>query len=212
MADFQTNGAGQFGSAWQSESGANLLVSVLLRPSFLLAGDQFMISRVTALAVLLLLRDQGLQAAVKWPNDILLGDRKVCGILIQNALAGSRIRHSVVGIGINVNQVDFPADLPAAGSMAQAAGRTFDREELLMHLFHHLENLWLRLRAGEERQVAEEYHQALYRLGSPAGYLEPGGEPFAAVLEGVTREGLLQLRPVGQEAPRTFDLKSISFL
>ena len=171
-----------------------------------------MISRVAALAVARLMQAQGLQPAIKWPNDIILGDRKACGILIQNALAGDRIRHAVVGIGINVNQTTFPEDLPAAGSMALAAGRPFDREALLMELFHHLESLWLRLRSGGERELLDGYHQSLYRLGVPSRYVEPGGEPFPAVLEGVTREGLLLLRPVGAEATRTFDLKSISFL
>lgn len=212
MADFQTAGSGQFGSSWQSESGANLLVSILLRPSFLRVEDQFMVSRVVALAVAGLLREQGLDPAIKWPNDILIGDRKVCGILIQNALAGGRFRHSVVGIGLNVNQMEFPEYLASAGSMALAAGRAFDREALLMQLFHQLENLWLRLRAGRESQLSADYHQSLYRLGVPSQYAEPGGEPFEAVLEGVTHQGLLQLQLAGEPNPRTFDLKSISFL
>ncbi|MDE6023615.1 MAG: biotin--[acetyl-CoA-carboxylase] ligase, partial [Muribaculaceae bacterium] len=103
VARSQTAGRGQRGNTWESEPGKNLTFSVLIRPDSFPAISQFSISEATALAVSDFLRLNNIDSKVKWANDIYVGDRKICGILIQHSLAGFNIGYSVLGIGINVN-------------------------------------------------------------------------------------------------------------
>ena len=111
----QTAGRGQRGNSWEAEPGKNLTFSMLLRPRGLHAARQFELSMVVSLAIadaIDALLPQGVRTAVKWPNDIYIGMEKVCGILIENRLAGPFIEYSVAGIGININQRRFLSDAP----------------------------------------------------------------------------------------------------
>src|ERR1700739_639940 len=103
---FQSAGRGQVGAVWESGRDQNMMLSVLLYPKFLNAGEQFLISKTIALAVkdfiLIFLPDRNIK--IKWPNDILVSGQKICGILIENGLKGERIEYSIVGMGINVNE------------------------------------------------------------------------------------------------------------
>ncbi|MDE7136627.1 MAG: biotin--[acetyl-CoA-carboxylase] ligase [Muribaculaceae bacterium] len=133
VTDNQTAGRGQRGNSWEAAPGKNLTFSVLLEPQNIAARSQFAISRAVALAVAdciahWLRRDD---VRLKWPNDIYVGDDKICGILIENTLEGDRIARSVVGVGINVNQREFMSDAPNPVSMWQIAGMDFDLDILL---------------------------------------------------------------------------------
>lgn len=112
VADFQTAGRGQRGNTWESGAGKNLLFTVLLRPDFLHVAKQFAISQITALAVVKYLETKGLSPKIKWPNDIYIGDKKTCGILIEHTVAGVNLSASILGIGININQTQFCSDAP----------------------------------------------------------------------------------------------------
>ena len=122
----QTSGRGQRGNVWLSEAGQNLTFSIVLKfPINVMAGeiepmhayDQFVLSEITSLAIVDLLADFGIKARIKWPNDIYVGDRKICGMLIENSLRGEWIQHSIIGIGLNVNQRNFDVTLPNPTSM-----------------------------------------------------------------------------------------------
>ena len=111
---YQTAGRGQRGNKWHSATGENLTFSIVLRFGNSLTGnvramDQFIITEVSALAVADFLTDKGADVRIKWPNDIYVRDRKICGMLIENSLRGDEVATSIVGIGINLNQRDFPA-------------------------------------------------------------------------------------------------------
>lgn len=111
----QSAGRGQRGNSWEAEPGKNLTFSLLLRPSRLPAARQFELSMAVSLAIadaIDSLLPEGLHTSIKWPNDIYIGLEKVCGILIENKLAGSMIERSIVGVGINVNQQVFVSDAP----------------------------------------------------------------------------------------------------
>lgn len=112
-ADSQTAGRGQRGNRWESKPGENALFSAVLEPTFRRVDEQFAVSMATALAVCDAVQQWGVEAQVKWPNDIYVGDRKLCGILIEHSSMGPYLSRSVVGVGINVGQCDFP---PQAGS------------------------------------------------------------------------------------------------
>ncbi len=115
----QTAGRGQRGNSWESEPGANITFSLLIRPEGVPARNQFSISEATALAITDLLALYGVKATVKWPNDIYVGDRKICGILIEHAIMGTSIMHSIIGAGLNVNQTRFVSDAPNPVSLLQ---------------------------------------------------------------------------------------------
>ena len=122
LADRQSAGRGQRGNTWESEPGKNLTFSVLLRPDGLHASQQFRISQAVSLAITDTLDGflpEGIEAKVKWPNDIYVGNRKICGILIENTLCGAAIQHSIIGIGLNINQRDFLSDAPNPVSLYQ---------------------------------------------------------------------------------------------
>lgn len=117
-ARFQTAGRGQRGNSWESSRGENLTFSILLKPLNFLSNRQFELSQVVALGVVHYLHTKGLEAKIKWPNDIYIGDRKVCGILIENVLSGDTLSVSVAGVGVNLNQKVFRSDAPNPTSVA----------------------------------------------------------------------------------------------
>ena len=209
----QSAGRGQFGSRWESEPGRNLTLSVIFYPNFLSVAEQFRLSEAVALAVLDTV-DGGCRppSTIKWPNDIYLGDRKVAGILIQNALAGAQIQSSVVGIGLNVNQQVFCSDAPNPVSLAQATGRFFDLDELAESLFKNLEIRYLHLKTAAGRAaIREEYERHLYRLGEVSKFRNlADGSVFEGIIRGVAADGRLRVGVGGAE--RLFSVKELGLL
>ncbi len=121
-AHSQTAGRGQRGNSWESEPGRNICATLFHRPAGVPARVQFAVSEATALGVADMLAHYGIEARVKWPNDVYVGDRKICGILIENAVAGCDLLHCRIGIGLNVNQTVFRSDAPNPVSMAMLLG------------------------------------------------------------------------------------------
>ena len=184
-AERQTAGRGQRGHTWTSPEGVNLLFSVVLCPTFLPAGEQFLLSQAVALALVDTLGTCGIDARIKWTNDIYAGDRKLVGILIEHHLAGGRLARTVAGIGINVNQTEFDPALPNPTSMALEAGRTFDREEVLNRFHAALMRRYAALEAGDRVPLAEEYRRRMYRIDAPQAFRLPDGTRFTGVIRGV---------------------------
>ncbi len=220
MADHQTAGRGQRGNVWQALPSQNLTFSVLLRPTFLAATDQFALSMAVALAVydaLVALLGPAAGVRLKWPNDLYIDGRKTGGILIENTLRGTFLSTSVVGIGLNVNQKAFDPALPNPTSLALELGQPqLDRAAILSTLLHHLEARYLALRAvgggGRQRQLAD-YHAALYRLGEPARFTFPAdpARPSAiGTIQGIDARGRLRISFTGQEEP--FSLQEVKFV
>ncbi len=132
----QTAGRGQRGNTWEAEPGANVTMSLVLRPGGVRAVDQFFISEAVALGVAAVVEEalEGCEheaVKVKWPNDIYVGDKKIAGILIENSLQGSLIETSIAGIGLDVNQRQFRSDAPNPVSLWQISGREYEIEELV---------------------------------------------------------------------------------
>ena len=136
-ADFQTAGHGQRGTVWEAERGQNLLFSFRFHPQFLPAARQFALSEALSLAIVRALRPLGVEATVKWPNDIYVGQRKLCGMLLEHTLAGNAIATTLTGVGVNVNQTDFQGDAPNPVSLRQLLGRSPDRAALLGEILRH---------------------------------------------------------------------------
>lgn len=187
VAEYQSAGRGQRGRVWHSPAGLNLMFSVVLDTSFLRSIEQFSLLRAVALALTGTMAEWGLDARIKWPNDIYVGDRKLAGVLIDHTNGeGGMLARSGVGIGINVNQLSFDPMLPNPTSMAVELGREVDRGEVLRRIHD-------RLMAGLGDGNAERYHSKLYRLDTPALYLTSEGELFTGIIRGVRPSGELMM-------------------
>lgn len=210
-AKYQTRGVGQAGASWESEAGQNLLLSIILYPTFLEASAHFLLNQAVALAVSDLLSAHSRRpVAVKWPNDVYLGQGKAAGILLQTSLRGSYFQHAVVGIGINVNQRVFSAHLPNPVSLALCEGKTFDLASLRQELCFLLEARYRQLREGQAERIQNDYQQRLYRLHTRSGFARPDGQRFEGVIAGVAADGRLRIRH-DNGAEELFALKEIIY-
>lgn len=136
----QDKGRGQGDHKWHSESGRNLTFSILVKyddAHLLKARDQQLLTMVASLAVVDFLSENDIKASIKLPNDIYLKDRKICGMLIENGLNGGNMQWSIIGIGLNVNEKDFPEDLPNPVSMSMATGLDYDIKKCLRDYLRH---------------------------------------------------------------------------
>jgi BirA family biotin operon repressor/biotin-[acetyl-CoA-carboxylase] ligase len=192
-AEYQTAGRGQRGHTWHSSEGENITLSVVLEPTFLPIVEQFLLSEIAALALVDTMRDYGIECRIKWTNDIYVGDNKLVGILIEHSLIGDKLSRTIVGMGINVNQHEFPTDIPNPTSMALERGIRFDRKEVIERLMSHLDKWFELLRSGEKSYVEQRYREQMYHLDEEHTYAYPTGEHFRATLRGVRASGELRL-------------------
>ena len=192
-ADFQTAGRGQRGHEWHSRKGENLTFSVVLEPTFVPIAKQFSVSEVVALSLVDMLAEYGIDAKIKWTNDIYVGDKKLVGILIEHSLAPTSLRRTIVGVGINVNQTEFDASLPNPVSMAQLLGKELDAETVLKCFLTHLQRNYELLREGGAEALHDRYNALLYRKNEYHTYALPSGEKFSAKIIGTAPSGALRL-------------------
>ena len=191
VAEEQTLGRGRFGRRWASNAGQDLLFSVLLYPS----GWVFSrLSLAVPVAVLRAIRRTcGLSPTVKWPNDVRIGDKKLCGILVESAVQGAQIHHAIAGIGINVNlePAQHPDAGPAITSLAVEMGRPVSRDDLFLATLTELGAIYDHLRGWDD--VQEEWMASLETLGRQV-QVRWGEQLEEGVAEGVDAEGNLLLR------------------
>lgn len=207
----QTAGRGQRGNSWLVRKGENLTFSILLRfsPGELEAGRQSWISEASALGVLDYLRSEGVQCRIKWPNDIYYRNRKICGMLIENSISEGWLSDSIVGIGLNVNQKEFPASLVNPISMAIITSKEYSLKEELEKLCGFLAERYVK---KEYSRLKSEYEENLYRIGEYHEYSDCStGRSFIAKILGVTDEGLLRAETKEGEL-REFAFKEISYI
>ncbi|HXU26943.1 MAG TPA: biotin--[acetyl-CoA-carboxylase] ligase [Bacteroidia bacterium] len=192
----QTKGRGQVGNTWQAESGKNLTFSLILHPTFLAVDKQFYLSKITSLAVFGMLTDflntSLYDIKVKWPNDILVNDRKIAGILIENILRGNFLQSSVIGVGININQRSFSNVEKQATSLGILLQKDFDLKEMLHVFCKHFEALYLSLKHNNFDKISETYFKQLYKFNEWAIY-QAKEQTFKAKITKVEESGLLVL-------------------
>lgn len=205
VADFQTAGKGCGSNSWESERGQNLTFSMLIHPEALEARAQFRITEVVSVALCNTLeRYIYKEVDIKWPNDIYVGDQKICGILIENRLQGSVIKDSIIGIGLNVNQQVFLSDAPNPVSMWQLTGQETNREVLLEAFLQAFNEAW------ESETISKAYRQRLYRREGYHAFCDKDGR-FEAKLRNVLNDGMLVLEDrEGQR--RNYAFKEIKYI
>lgn len=192
-SEYQTSGRGQRGHSWHSAEGENVTFSVVLKPTFLPVVEQFLLSEVVALALVDTMAEYGIECRIKWTNDLYAGDSKLAGVLIEHQLSTEGIVRTIVGIGLNVNQREFPADLPNPTSMALLRSASFDRREVLERYMANLEAWYGRLLEGNKSAIEERYRELMYHLDEQHIYALASGEKFRAIIRGVRPSGELCL-------------------
>ena len=204
--EYQTSGMGQRGSNWESENGKNLLLSVVIEPNIELE-NRFDISKIVAISICDYLNSIGLNPKIKWPNDILVGKEKIAGVLIQNMISENEITHSVVGIGLNVNQIVFTGYSPKATSIKNKLGVELNLEKVRVELLNCLENNLSMLRNKEELDI--KYLDHLF-MRNKVVIFKQKNQRFNGIIKGVTLDGLLIVET--DKIRRNFDLKEIKML
>ena len=205
VADFQTAGKGCGSNTWESERGQNLLFSVLIHPQKVSARTQFIITQMVSVALCNTLQRYIPQTPeIKWPNDIYVGDKKICGVLIENRLEGRRIKDCIIGIGLDVNQTVFVSNAPNPVSIKQLTGRDTDRDELLAAFLDELQ------RAIENKGIHQAYMNRLYRREGLYPF-EAAGKRFMATVVGTTDDGRLMLQDANGIA-YLYRFKEVTFI
>lgn len=211
----QTAGRGQRGNSWEAEPGQNLTFSMHFEPKDVKPAEQFVISEAFALAFIDLLHDSGIEATVKWPNDIYVGDRKICGILIEHSIMGTRISRTLLSAGLNVNQRRFHSAAPNPISIANILGGDLVPEVIAKKLAKTIDHRLASLDTEDKRKALhEEFMQRLYRGDNNFYPFTDNlrGETISARITDVAPDGVLSLQPADGGPVRRFLFKEVSFV
>lgn len=207
----QTSGRGQRGASWISNAGENLTFSVLYPKPAIKIQDQFILSAGIGLAILLGLKELKINnLMLKWPNDIMAGNLKIGGILIENILNNGSIGAAIIGIGLNVNQVYFPG-LPKASSLKLVAGGDFEIAQVRDVILKNIEGDLLNLKEGNAANILADYEEKLFRKNKISTFQLPDDSFLTGIIKGITSTGLLKVE-VEDNIIRTFDLKELKLL
>lgn len=207
----QYAGRGQIGSKWESEPDKNISLSVILYPSFLIASNQFLLNQAISLGVLDFTANYMDKAVkVKWPNDIYVENEKIAGILIQNSIYKHKIKDTIAGIGININQKQFLSDAPNPTSFALQTQKSYDLDLAVEHLCQCLEKRYLQLKHNDYKQIKADYLHHLYRFMEDGLYQRPNGDIFNARIIGISDQGKLMLNH--DQGEEQFGIKEVKFL
>jgi BirA family biotin operon repressor/biotin-[acetyl-CoA-carboxylase] ligase len=210
VAKQQSKGKGQFGSKWVSREGENLTFSVYKKDLSVNTDDQFLVSMVSALAVYKTVSDLNLKLiSVKWPNDILAEQKKISGILIENNIRQQQITSSIIGIGLNVNQVDF-SNLPKASSLKALTGVTYFLDELLLSTIQNLKHYFSILESTDKELIIEAYNKVLFRKNKPSMF-EVEGRVSVGIIKNVSLNGSLFIE-FEDEVLKSFNLKEVKHI
>ncbi|GAB5565677.1 MAG: biotin--[acetyl-CoA-carboxylase] ligase [Winogradskyella sp.] len=211
VAEHQTQGRGQMGTVWNAEDGKNLTMSVFKIVSKFKVDSQYYISMVVALAVHDALLSFNIpRLSIKWPNDILSENKKICGILIENVIKNNSIQGTVIGIGLNVNQKNFEG-LPKASSLSLITGVIYNKDEILSEILSKLKWYFNSLKNGEYDIIQTKYESLLFRKEKPSTFKLSNDSIITGIIKGVSKDGKLNVW-LEDDITQSFDLKEIELL
>lgn len=211
VAKDQTKGRGQVGSKWHSTKGESLNFSILRRFQQLPIAHQFIVNCAVSLGIKKALEQNGIgDVKIKWPNDILADDKKLCGILIENQLQAGTIVSSIIGVGINVNNRNFP-NLPQASSMFLIKKEMFDLDRVLKVVSGSISSELERVENQDFEDLKTEYEQHLFRKDIISVFENSKNERFNGIIKGISRTGELCLE-MESESLKYFNLKDLQLL
>jgi BirA family transcriptional regulator, biotin operon repressor / biotin---[acetyl-CoA-carboxylase] ligase len=217
----QTHGKGQRGNSWEAEKDKNITMSIVLKPEFLKASSQFQLNIAISLGVYVAISkflngfalkktsfyNENLK--IKWPNDIYFSNKKIGGILIENTILGTNLSTSIIGIGLNINQLTYENE--KANSLREILGTNYDLqiEDLMTLIFEEIEAYYLKLKAGEIEFLNQEYLKALFRINQWHNFRKNGID-FSGKINGIDNFGRLKIET--QFGLEVFDFKEVEFV
>lgn len=211
LTNRQISGRGQMGNGWVSREGQSLTFSMFKAFGNLKIEQQFMISMAVSLAIIEGLKSLNIpKLAIKWPNDILSANGKIGGILIENVLEGSSVKYSIIGIGLNVNEIDFP-NLPTAGSLKLETGKTFQLEEVLDTILKSISKNLKNLSTKDFFEMKKNYENNLFRKEMVSVFENPAGSQFNGIIKGVSDSGELLVETENNSLQK-FQLKEVRLI
>lgn len=207
LADEQTKGRGQRGAVWQSDPGMNLQFSAIWTPKNLSIGNQRYLNFAVSIALVRYLKKQNIQAQIKWPNDILIEGKKICGVLIENNLRGENILSSIIGVGFNVNQTDF-GELSAT-SLKLEKGQFFPVQSVLDSVLLEINKVLSLITQSQFDELESLYFEHLFGYNVELQFEDMSGL-FSGEIIGVDNAGNLLVQTNGET--KTYGLKDLKFL
>ena len=209
----QTQGKGQRGSVWNTQIASNITASIILKPTFLELKKQYYLYQITALTcydvLAEMLNNSQFDIKIKWPNDILVNQKKVAGILIENSVSAKRLNYSVIGVGINVNQHTFNEGINAT-SLFNLLSKKVELNSVLKLLCKYLEKYYLQLKNNRFSEISTRYLQHIFGLNTWIEF-EIDGTKKTCFVNGISNTGLLILKDkLGKE--NKYDVKEVKWI
>lgn len=209
--DNQTNGRGQMGAKWESGTGKNLTMSVLVKDLLLDIDQIYSLNVAVAVSVIQALESYKIpQLSIKWPNDIMSANFKIGGILIENSIKSSGEIFSIVGIGINVNQENFES-LPKASSLRNVSGQLYNKDELMMVIVEFIRKNYNALVNKNTTLIWEKYRNTLFKRYLPMPFESNFGNKFMGIIQNVSTDGKLEIL-LENDSIQQFEVKSVTML
>jgi BirA family transcriptional regulator, biotin operon repressor / biotin---[acetyl-CoA-carboxylase] ligase len=211
LAEEQSSGQGLAGNKWWSEKGLNLTYSIILTPEFLPVDMQFYLSRITCISIVTALQSFLPGLSIKWPNDIYHENKKLGGILIENNIMGGKISHSIVGIGININQTSFPSWIPNPTSLKLICGKEIETACILDLLLQAFFNYYELLQGSSYEDIQKEYVSLLLGYKKSCNFILQDRSQISAIIDGVADSGelILQMEDISK---RFFHFKELEYV
>ena len=211
VAENQTNGRGQLDNSWFSDSGKNLTFSVLVKLDNLKVKHQYYLNYSISMALFNVLKYYiPKKLSVKWPNDILSANKKVSGILIENSIKNDTVNFAIIGIGLNVNQLNFPKDVTNATSLKNVLKKTIDKDELLNKILMEIQYQFVLIKQKKFLEIKKMYEDVLYKKAVPSMFIDSDDNTFLGKIIGVSDDGKLQIE-LENESIREFAFKELKF-
>ncbi|WP_340074696.1 biotin--[acetyl-CoA-carboxylase] ligase [Leptobacterium sp. I13] len=211
LAEYQSGGRGQMGTSWKSEPGKNLTCSIYKKVLCVDRTAQFYLNIAVSLAVYDVLQSLTIpQLKIKWPNDILSANQKICGILIENVIKQGQLYNTIIGIGLNVNQTDFSGLLNAT-SLKLLTGRSYDLDELVQRIIQKLQIYEKYIIEKIFKELSQTYEACLFRKDKPSTFKDAKGQLFMGYIKGISNDGRLKVL-LEDEVMKEFELKEVKLL
>ena len=211
VTEKQLNGRGQIHTNWISEYGKNLTFSILKTFNEFEVSKQVMLNCSVSLAILDALQQLSVpDMTIKWPNDIMSGNQKICGILIENIFYGNKIKHAVIGIGLNVNQTNFE-NLKNVSSLQLLMKKQFELHQLMIVIVEKIKCYLDSLQTLHWETLKKQYEKVLFRKDKPSTFEDANGKRFMGFIRAITKDGMLRVA-LEDNVLRDFALKEIRLL
>ncbi|MDI9311348.1 MAG: biotin--[acetyl-CoA-carboxylase] ligase [Limnohabitans sp.] len=206
----QTNGRGQMGASWDTEEDKNLITSILIKELINNTQKLFELNIAIAISIIEALKKIDIpDLSIKWPNDIMSGNKKIAGILIENSIKENDIL-SIIGIGLNVNQTNFE-NLPKASSLKVITGNEFDLEDILIKIIERIKDNIENIRSNNSLELWEKYHYLLFKIGKPIVFENENQGKFMGIIKKVNKNGLLEVQ-LEDDSIQTYGIKEITMI